>query len=92
MYVREDSCFYRPIDVRIFSHIWCIQSYTNVEGWRTPEVQKSKELSIVICIWLALVGRHADSKASSTLEVFGPICMGYTLEEVALKGKNTVSF
>ena len=66
------------------------QVLANVEGWRTPEVRRSKQPCVEIYILLRHYSeeysfrlypcRHADRKANYTPEIFGPKCMECTLE------------
>ena len=56
-----------------------LQVYAKVEGWRTPEVQRSKELCLEICILLRQYAKEyslsyiqADRKANSAPKIFGP--------------------
>ena len=62
------------------------QVYAKVEGWRTPEVQRSKGLYVEICILLRQHAKeyslgyiHAATKSNSTPEIFGPKCKNCTL-------------
>ena len=72
------------------------QEYAKGEGWRTPDVQRSKEPCAEICFLLRPYAKdyslgyiHADRKANSTPEIFGPKCMECTL---ALKREGELTF
>ena len=65
--------------------------YAMLAGWRTPEVRRSKELCIEISILLhqhakeySLGYSHADKKANSTPEIYGPKCTECTLADNTL--------
>ena len=45
------------------------QVYANVEGWRTPEVQRSEELCVEVCI---LIGQHAKEYNLGYIHVATP--------------------
>ena len=73
------------------------QVYVNVGGWRTPEVQRSKNRAsrcgfftpVRQSLWFRVYPRrHADRKANCTPEIFGPKCMECTL---AIKSLYSVS-